>query len=65
MDWYYIVGITASVLGVVYAIIKKAKYRALVTDVKSVVEFLQLKLVDGKLTGKEVVDIVKEIIKKF
>ena len=65
MNYFYLSGIIVAVLGVVVAIIKKAKYKALVIDVKEIAELVKSKLVDQKLTGKEIVDIVKAVIAKF
>ena len=65
MDYFYLATIVVAVIGVVVAIIKKAKYKALVIDVKEIAELVKTKLVDQKLTGKEIVDIVKAVINKF
>ena len=64
-NYFYLAGIVVAVLSVAVAVIKKAKYKALVTDVKEVAELVKSKLVDNKLTGKEIVDIVKAVIGKF
>ena len=65
MDYYYLAGIVVSVLGVAVAVIKVAKYKSVVKKGESVMAFVQEKLADNKLTGKEIVAIIEKIISKF
>ena len=61
----YISGIVISVVAVVVAVIKSKKYKKIVAEVKDVLQFTADRVNDGKLTGKEIVEIITKIIEKF
>jgi len=61
----YISGIVISVVAVVVAVIKSKKYKKIVAEVKDVLQFTADRVIDGKLTGKEIVEIITKIIEKF
>ena len=61
----YVSGIVLAVVSVVAAVIKSKKYKKVATEVKDVLQFTADRVIDGKLTGKEIVEIVTKIIEKF
>ncbi len=65
MDYAYLVGIVIAVLGVAAAVTKVTKYKTMVTKGRDVMKFVQEKLADNKLTGKEIVAIITKIIDQF
>ena len=61
----YVSGIIIAVVAVAVAVIKSKKYKKVATEVKDVLQFTADRVIDGKLTGKEIVEIITKIIEKF
>ena len=61
----YVSGIVIAVVAVAVAVIKSKKYKKIAAEVKDVLKFTADRVNDGKLTGKEIVEIITKIIQKF
>ena len=61
----YVSGIVIAVVTVAIAVVKSKKYKKVLIEVKDVLKFSADRVADGKLTGKEIVEIITKIISKF
>ena len=61
----YVSGIVISVVVVAIAVVKSKKYKKVLIEVKDVLKFTADRVKDGKLTGKEIVEIITKIVSKF
>ena len=65
MDWYYVAGIVVSVIGVVIAVVKNKKVKAILANTKLVMAEARIALEDGKITKAEFAAIILKALEVF